>query len=109
MDGTIITTQSGKVFPTNSEDWKIYLSEIPAKLKQLIADDFKIVILTNQAGFKSGKVKPSEFRQKLVNISSKLGVPLQVFISPGEGIFRKPRTGMWNHLVNKVIFILSIF
>jgi len=108
MDGTLITTKSGKVFPTNSDDWQVYLSEIPGKLKQLIADDFKIVVLTNQAGLKKGKVKPTEFRQKLVNISNKLGVPLQVFISPGDGIYRKPATGMWNHLVKKVLGLLVI-
>jgi bifunctional polynucleotide phosphatase/kinase len=102
MDGTLITTKSGRVFPTNSDDWQVYLSEIPGKLKQLITDDFKIVVLTNQAGLKKGNVKPTEFRQKLANISNKLGVPLQVFISPSDGIYRKPGTGMWNHLLEKV-------
>ena len=42
MDGTIITPKSGKVFPTDFNDWKILLSQIPAKLKQLIQDDYKV-------------------------------------------------------------------
>ncbi|KAI9561889.1 hypothetical protein GHT06_012851 [Daphnia sinensis] len=98
LDGTIITTQSGKVFPTNSQDWKLNFSQIPGKLKQLLEDGFKIVIITNQAGLSNGKLKPQDFRQKLSDIRSKLGVPIQVFISSGSGIYRKPAMGMWNHL-----------
>jgi len=101
MDGTIITTQSGKVFPTNFNDWKIIFSQVPAKLKELIKDDYKVVFLTNQAGLGSGKVKPAELRQKLSDITSKLSVPVQVFVSPKQSIYRKPATGMWNYLVNQ--------
>lgn len=102
MDGTIITTQSGKVFPTNFQDWKLLFSQIPGKLKQLKEDGYKIVFITNQAGFKKGNPKPLDFRQKLSDIRAKLGIPIQVFISPGSGKYRKPSTGMWDYLVNHV-------
>lgn len=101
MDGTIITPKSGKVFPTDFNDWKILLSQIPAKLKQLIQDDYKVVFMTNQGGMAKGTTKPSEFREKLVNIASKLSIPLQVFISPKQSIYRKPSTGMWKYLVDQ--------
>jgi len=61
-----------------------------------------VVFITNQAGIGKGTVKPNEFRQKLIDITSKLEVPVQVFISPKQGIYRKPATGMWKHLVNQV-------
>ncbi|XP_046649857.1 uncharacterized protein F21D5.5-like [Daphnia pulicaria] len=101
LDGTIITTQSGKVFPTNCQDWKLNFSQVPGKLKQLIEDGFKIVFITNQAGLSNGKLKPLDFRKKLCDIRSKLGVPIQVFISSGSGKYRKPSTGMWIYLTDK--------
>lgn len=102
MDGTIITTQSGRVFPANTQDWKLLFSQIPGKIKQLKEEGYKIVFITNQAGMKKGKPKPLDFRQKLSDIRTKLGVPIQVFISPGDGKYRKPSPGMWNYLVDKV-------
>ncbi|XP_057376303.1 uncharacterized protein F21D5.5-like isoform X1 [Daphnia carinata] len=98
LDGTIITTQSGKVFPTNCQDWKLLFSQIPGKLKQLVEEGYKIVFITNQAGLSNGKLKPLDFRQKLSDIRLKLGVPIQAFISSGSGSYRKPAIGMWNHL-----------
>lgn len=99
IDGTIITTQSGKVFPKDIHDWKILYSEVPGRLKKLSKDGFKIVFITNQAGIARGKMTVEEFRMKATRIREKLGVPLQVFVSTADkGFFRKPRTGIWNWL-----------
>jgi len=101
IDGTIITTQSGKVFPTDKHDWKLLYSEIPGKLKQLHSDGYRIVFITNQAGIGKGKVKESDFREKAENIARKVGVPLIIIISTAErGFFRKPRPGIWYWLRN---------
>lgn len=101
LDGTIITTKSGRVFPKDNDDWKIAYSEIPGKLKQLHSDGYKIVFMTNQAGIARGNTNVKSFKNKIERILSKLGVPVQVFVATGKGFYRKPAPGMWNALVEQ--------
>uniref|UniRef100_A0A4Y0BI43 FHA_2 domain-containing protein n=1 Tax=Anopheles funestus TaxID=62324 RepID=A0A4Y0BI43_ANOFN len=98
MDGTLIKTKSGNVFPKSIDDWQIAFAEVPGKLKSLHRNGFKLVIFTNQAGIGKGKLRIEDFRQKIEALVRKLSVPMQVFISTGSGKYRKPRTGMWQTL-----------
>ncbi|XP_043276603.1 uncharacterized protein F21D5.5 isoform X2 [Venturia canescens] len=100
MDNTLIKTQSGYAFPKDHNDWQILFPDVPGKLKKLHSEGYKIVIFTNQGGMFLGKVKPSDFKLKIERIVKKLGVPIQVFIATGKDMYRKPRTGMWEKLVN---------
>lgn len=101
MDGTLILTKSGKVFPQYPDDWKIIYSEVPKKLQKLHQDGFKIVIFTNQAGITRGKTTALEIQQKIEKIISTLGVPIQAYIATGDTIFRKPAPGMWDFLIKE--------
>lgn len=98
VDGTIIKTKSGNVFPKNIDDWQIAFNEVPGKLKSLHKDGYKIVFFTNQAGIAKGKLKIADFRKKIERIVSKINVPVQVFVSTGKGKYRKPVLGMWEIL-----------
>lgn len=98
MDGTLIKTLSGKVFPTGIDDWKLAFGTVTTMLKLKYADGFKIVILTNQAGVTSGKTKVPDIKKKIENIIKALGIPVQAFIATGDNCFRKPLTGMWQAL-----------
>ncbi|XP_012288871.1 uncharacterized protein F21D5.5 isoform X2 [Orussus abietinus] len=100
MDGTLIKTMSGLVFPKDCNDWQLLYSDVPGKLKKLHAEGYKIVIFTNQGSLGLGKLKPSDFKVKIERVVKKIGVPMQVFIAPGKSIYRKPVTGMWDVLVN---------
>lgn len=100
------------MFPRNTDDWQLWDNVIPRKLKELHEDGYKICIFTNQKGlsvslsipsemyfiFQTSKVNPKEFKQKIVNICNKIGVPIQAFISPGSLTYRKPYIGMWKYL-----------
>ncbi|CAL8360668.1 unnamed protein product [Merluccius merluccius] len=101
IDGCIITTKSGKVFPTAPDDWKILFSEIQPRLASLLKKGHKVVFFTNQMGIARGKLKPEVFKSKVEDILRSLQLPVQVFVATGPGIFRKPVTGMWTHLCEK--------
>ncbi|XP_013105344.1 uncharacterized protein F21D5.5 [Stomoxys calcitrans] len=98
MDGTIIRTKSGNVFPKTCDDWMLNYPEVPKKLKSLWQDGFKICFFTNQGGIAKGKTNLNEFKQKIKQIVTRLQVPVQVFIAISDGYYRKPLPGMWEHL-----------
>ncbi|XP_066602863.1 uncharacterized protein F21D5.5 [Prorops nasuta] len=100
MDGTLIKTKSGYVFPKDCQDWQILYPNIPKKLQQLYGEEYKIVIFTNQSNIGSGKTKVSDFKTKIENIVKKINVPIQVFVASKRNLYRKPLPGMWNTLVN---------
>ncbi|EDW96511.1 uncharacterized protein F21D5.5 [Drosophila yakuba] len=102
MDGTIIKTKSGLVFPKNTDDWQIIFPEVPEKLKNLHKEGFKICFFTNQGGIARGKINLDDFKVKIKQIVAKLEVPIQVFIAIGDGFYRKPLTGMWQHLKSEM-------
>uniref|UniRef100_A0A8C2WZ93 Polynucleotide kinase 3'-phosphatase n=1 Tax=Cyclopterus lumpus TaxID=8103 RepID=A0A8C2WZ93_CYCLU len=98
IDGCIITTKSGKVFPTSPDDWKILYFEIQPRLASLLKRGYKVVFFTNQRGIARGKLKPEVFKSKVEDILAALQLPVQVFVSTSSGIYRKPVMGMWNYL-----------
>lgn len=101
MDGTLIKTRSGLVFPKDYDDWQLMYPDVPAKLKELHNNGYKIVIFTNQASIGSGKLNVKCFKVKLRNIVQRIGVPIQMFIATGNSTYRKPAIGMWQTLVEK--------
>lgn len=101
IDCTIITTQSGKTFATNIADWKWLFDCVPAKLKELHDDDYRIVFFTNQAGIEKKAITPAQFQTKIENIICKLELPIYVFAATGMNHFRKPNTEMWKFMVEE--------
>lgn len=98
MDGTLIATKSGKVWPKDADDWKLAFGTVATTLRAKHSDGYKIVILTNQGGISAGTTKITEIKKKIETIIKTLGVPIQAFVASGYDSFRKPLTGMWQAL-----------
>lgn len=109
MDKTLIKTISGLQFPKDCNDWQLLYPEVPGKIKKFYEDGYKIVIFSNQASLGTGKVKVKDFKMKIERLVKKIGVPMQVYLAAGESIYRKPRTGMWEFLVEKVCITQQFF
>ncbi|KAG8288676.1 hypothetical protein J6590_013964 [Homalodisca vitripennis] len=101
LDGTLILTKSGRVFPKDNDDWKLAFGSVKSKLSKFASEGYKIVILTNQAGIGRGRTNINEFKTKIENIVRDLNVPVQVFIATSNSIYRKPAPGMWTFLETK--------
>jgi bifunctional polynucleotide phosphatase/kinase len=102
LDDTLIRPKSGNVFPRDYDDW-VLISGVAKHLQTLFDNNYKIVVFTNQGG---KNFDLELFEKKLQNIITQIGVPMQVFISTKDDIYRKPRTGMWNMLFdNNKMFI----
>lgn len=97
MDGTLICTKSGRVFPKDEKDWKFLYNSTVTKLQKFFEenDNFKFIIITNQAGMSSGKTSLEGMKKKIETIVSQIAVPALVFVVPGKNEYRKPLGGIW--------------
>lgn len=61
LDGTLIVTKSGKRFAKDDSDWQwFHPSRVPGKLAELLADEYLLVLFSNQNGIEKGKVAAAE-------------------------------------------------
>lgn len=103
MDGTIITTKSGKSFPTSATDWRFLNGNIQRKYIQRLHEEGNyIAIISNQGGIKDGFncAAAVQIRTKVDEIIRQLGVPIDFICAIGKdiSIYRKPAPGMWDFL-----------
>ncbi len=112
LDSTLIKVKSGKKFPLNGDDWEWNYPEIPNKLRELYQEGWLLVIFSNQAGIRKGKVDKEQFKKKIETICSELNVEISFFASIEDNIYRKPCTGMWYSylsFLNNVNILSSLF
>jgi len=102
LDGTLICTQSGNKFPINHKDWRLFSGDIPKQFKKLIDDNYCIIIISNQAGMSKGKTNPAEWMKKLDDIQKVLNIPIKVYASTGNNIYRKPYPTFWNMINDEI-------
>lgn len=96
LDGTLIKTKSGRVFPKDKDDWVLWNDNVKNTLYNYYNDCYKIVIFTNQLGISKGKISKGDFLDKVRNIQKELNMAFDIFIATKDDKYRKPMTGMWD-------------
>ena len=124
----MIQTSSGNVFGKDATDWRWWDPSVPTVLRQLyddgqvfpkppgvgptIADillSYITAIMSNQGGIslksdpktvKSDQKRLSTFKAKVQLILGQLDFPVSLYAGTSRDRFRKPRTGMWDELLD---------
>lgn len=107
LDDTIIATASGNRFAKNESDWRWWHPSVPSKLRKIHSEGYAVVFISNQAAvsLKSDPKLPNGMRSlnnwkaKVTNVLTTLDLPITVFAATGHDLFRKPRPGMWEKLL----------
>ncbi|CAG8624227.1 16748_t:CDS:2 [Acaulospora colombiana] len=106
LDGTLITTKSGRRFPEDCDDWKWFSPVVPIKLRELYLAGASIFIISNQMCPKKIVQKDeyhAEWKKKLNLVACALhDVPFRVLAATGQDFYRKPLPGMW-HAVQETL------
>ena len=71
LDGTLITTRSGRAFPLHSEDWK-FLPDTLKLIRRQYLEGFQLIIVTNQGGIEEGYITERAFILKIEAICKSL-------------------------------------
>jgi DNA 3'-phosphatase len=95
LDSTLITTQSGRVFAKDKDDWKWLYTKIPNVLDN---NKFLNGIVSNQSGLKT-KEKIKDWVYKINKICSYSNISF-VFASIGHNKYRKPMCHSWFYIKN---------
>jgi len=100
LDHTLIRPKSGNIFPKNLNDWELMPYSIKSKLEKL-SDDHLITIFSNQKRTSHQKYNNNDFLKKIDSIHSKLGINFIFIAALEDDNYRKPRIGMYEHLLEK--------
>jgi len=100
FDHTLVEQKSGSKFTIDANDLKpLYdLNIMKAKFTQLDKDGYVIVIITNQGGVEKGKITIDVMKQRIINFTKLIDVPIYTFASLKYDHCRKPCTGIWDYI-----------
>jgi bifunctional polynucleotide phosphatase/kinase len=102
IDGTIISTKSGKVFPKDYADWRFLYENTITKLKEYYNKDYCIIFISNQGGLKTIEQK-NDWKKKINNIVKEIKIPICIYASTDNYLFRKPLPTIWNIIKSKIL------
>ncbi|KAB8070236.1 polynucleotide kinase 3 phosphatase-domain-containing protein [Aspergillus leporis] len=113
LDSTLVSTASGNTFPRNSSDWKWWHDTVPSKLKELSADGYHVIVISNQKtvslkkemkGGHSESKSLTNFKERATAVMQQLDIPISVYAATLDDGYRKPRIGMWREFLDDYDF-----
>ncbi|KAJ2553473.1 hypothetical protein EV175_002926 [Coemansia sp. RSA 1933] len=103
LDSTLVTVRGNWRYPKGPSDWRFFHPSVPKVLHSLHEQGYKIVIISNQNGFRRSKKTPDvmaknakDFRIKISNIAKVLEIPFTILVATAKDYMRKPSPGMWH-------------
>lgn len=105
LDDTIIHKPRGK---SHNNKWQFFKNKeiITSKIKELVDDNYIIVIFTNQSGMNNGKnFNKCKWRQAMNDLmnfmmSSVKKYYFAVYVAKSYDLYRKPNIGLWEQMKN---------
>ena len=107
LDNTLIRTKSGKKFSEDSNDWEFNFNNVIDILKDYHDNNYCIIIISNQKNLKDNRL--SDWVTKVKNIINKINLPIKVYASIKDNIYRKPNIGFWELIKQKINFVDSFY
>ena len=105
LDYTLIKPKEKNKFPKNKDDWTFLNNNIKNILK-LYSKNYHIVIFSNQNI--NNKMSYNDHIYKCNQIINELNIPITFYLSLDKDIFRKPRIGMWEYMINSKFVNIQI-
>nr|XP_046909638.1 uncharacterized protein F21D5.5-like [Dermatophagoides farinae] len=106
FDFTLVCTKTGKSFPSDENDWKLFDPRLTGFIQKLVEQQgYRFVIFSNQLGISKGKVTVDMVRKRFENSMKDLcieRIPCLILVATKDDIYRKPCIGLWNHLVRNI-------
>jgi bifunctional polynucleotide phosphatase/kinase len=108
LDDTLITPSAGNKWARSPSGWRWWHNTVPTKLKQLDAEGFRVIFLSNQGtislkdnpkALQKDSISLINFKSQLTAILQQLDLPISVYAATGQDRYRKPRTGMWQEML----------
>ena len=107
LDDTVVSPTGAK-FARSAQSWKWWDASVPGRLKSLYEDGYLVAIFSNQGNvslkpdpktLKKDTLSLTNLKEQLTAILRQLELPISMYGATGQDRFRKPRTGMWQELL----------
>lgn len=108
LDDTLIVPNTGNRWARTPTSWRWWDQSIPGRLRSLYNEGYLVVILSNQGNI-SLKDNPKTLQKDTASLANlkgqvaaifrQLDLPVSIYAATGQDRYRKPRTGMWEEIL----------